>query len=173
MSLALTGAMIIILLSMGRLPFCNCGEIVPWVGDIASTHTSQHIFDPYSFSHLQHGLVFYWLFKFANKNPRLEWALLLEAAWEILENTPFIIERYRSMTSSLNYFGDSVLNSFGDLLSCGIGFYLCTKLPAKAALSLFVIIEVSMISILRDSLLLNVIMLVYPLDFIKNWQMVR
>lgn len=141
-----------------------------WVGDIASSHTSQHLLDPYSFSHIQHGLLFAALLCWAKK-PYLEIALLIEAGWEILENTPLIIDRYRAATASLNYYGDSILNSMGDLLSCAMGFYVAMRVPRSVSISLFIAIETVMVIVLRDSLLLNVIMLLYPLEAIKEWQM--
>ena len=163
-------ATVAVLLLMGRAPFCSCEEIMPWVGEAGSLHTSKHFLDPYSFSHFQHGLIFFYFLSIWKKPPKLTWALSIEAAWEILENTPLVIERYRSVTASANYLGDTVLNSFGDLVSCALGFYVATKFSARVSILAFVAIEVAMLYLIKDSLLLNVLMLVYPLASIKNWQ---
>lgn len=157
------------LLVMDRILWCSCGTVMFWVNDSASSHTSQHLFDPYSFSHFQHGLLFFGVL-YLLKYPRLEWALIIETIWEIAENTPWVIARYRAETVSLNYTGDSVVNSLGDLLSCLVGFWIASKLSWRASLILYAVIEGGMLLLIRDSLILNVVMLVWPLESIRIWQ---
>lgn len=159
----------------GRLWTCACGEVYPWAGDIRSSHNSQHLLDPYAFTHLLHGFVFFWLLGLIA--PRLwpAWqftlAMLIEAAWEVLENAPLIIERYRAATISLGYAGDTVVNSAGDMLLCGLGFWLARSLGFRWSLVVFFLVELALVVWIRDSLLLNVIMLLYPLEAIKTWQL--
>jgi hypothetical protein len=167
--LAVAAGMMLVLYFMGRIPWCACGEYYLWSSDVNSTHNSQHLLDPYSFSHFQHGLFFYFLLSILKFRSFL-FALILEAAWEITENSPFIIERYRSATFSLHYYGDSIFNSLGDLLSCALGFYLTSRLPWKLMLFTYVAVEVGMLIVIKDSLTLNVIMLIHPIDAIRNWQ---
>lgn len=161
--------LLISLLTLQRRLWCACHEMAIWITDVATSHCSQHVFDPYSFSHMQHGLVFFFVL-YLLKRPKLELALLIESLWEILENTPFVIERYRTTTSSLNYYGDTISNSMGDLFACGIGFFIATKVSWRVSLLLYVGIEVIMLATIRDSLALNVLMLIYPLQSIKEWQ---
>lgn len=167
---------------MGRVWWCKCGQPWPWSGEVLSMHNSQHLVDPYSFTHAQHGLVFYallalgaWLAARAGRGGwPLGWravgAVVLEAAWEVIENTPLVIDRYREATVSLDYYGDSVANSVGDLGCCLVGFWLASRLPAWASVALFVGTELAMLAWIRDSLVLNVWMLVWPLDAIRRWQ---
>ena len=160
---------------LGRVPWCRCGQPSPWVGDIWSSHNSQHLLDPYSFSHFQHGLAFYLLFWLLARGVvgvrgRGVLAVLLEAGWEVLENSPLVIERYRTGTISVGYVGDSIANSFGDLLSCGSGYLVAAALPALASAALFLAIEVTMVVLLRDSLLINVWMLLSPNEAMRAWQ---
>ncbi len=158
----------------GRRWFCECGQFRVWIADAQSNHTSQHSLDPYSFSHVQHGLVLFFLVGWLARRWKWPWqlwlAIVIEAGWEILENTPMVIDRYREATAALGYTGDSVLNSLGDILSCTAGFLIARQLGGRATCVLFVLIEVLMILAIRDSLLLNVLMLVYPFEFIKGWQ---
>jgi hypothetical protein len=166
---------IAILRWQGRDWFCACGKIQFWIADAQSSHTSQHLFDPYSFSHVQHGLVLFFFVAWAVKKWSWKWqlwlAIGLEAGWEILENTPMVINRYREATAALGYTGDSILNSMGDILSCAAGFMIARRLGWNATWVLFAAIEALMLVTIRDSLLLNVLMLVWPLEFIKTWQM--
>jgi hypothetical protein len=164
----------IILRSQGRLWFCECGRIFLWVGDAWSSDTSQHLFDPYSFTHVLHGFVFCWLITFVFSGLKIERQLLLavvlESIWEILENSSFIIERYRETTAALGYFGDSIINSLGDVFACGIGFLFARSLGFTRSLIIFLLIEAVLIFWIRDSLLLNVLMLLYPIDAVRQWQ---
>ncbi len=161
-----------ILLLLDRIPWCALGDWSIWISESAGSHTSQHFFDPYSFSHVQHGLFFYFLL-YLLRVPggcRLGIVLFLEGLWEAAENTPMVIDRYRTATVALNYYGDSIANSLGDLLSCLFGFTLAARLPRYAAVLLYLLIEVLMLASIRDSLSLNVLMLLYPLEIVKAWQ---
>lgn len=157
------------LVALSREFFCECGEFLFWVADPNSPHTSQHLFDPYSFSHFQHGLVFF-LILGALKIPKIEWAILIESLWEFAENTPLVINRYRTATIALGYTGDSITNSIFDVLCCAAGFYLAKKINWKFSLVIYLVIEIGMLIAYKDSLILNVIMLLIPLDVIKEWQ---
>ncbi len=160
----------------GRVWWCTCGEWNLWAGDIWSAHNSQHVFDPYSFTHILHGVLFFWiltwLFKRMSFSWRLTLAILMESLWEVAENAPFIIQRYREATIGLGYEGDSVINSLADILCCTAGFILARYLGFRLALALFVFIEVTLAVVVRDNLTLNVLMLLCPIDAIKQWQMV-
>jgi hypothetical protein len=158
----------------GRLWLCSCGRFFLWVGEARSSDTSQHLLDPYSFTHVLHGFVFYWLIGWFA--PRLSWAWQLwlavtaEAVWEVIENSDFVIQRYREGTAALGYFGDTVVNSLGDITMCGLGFVLARYLGFGRSLALFVTTEVVLLFWIRDSLLLNILMLIYPVEWIKQWQ---
>jgi hypothetical protein len=158
----------------GRVWFCECGELRFWISDPRSSHTSQHFFDPYSFTHMLHGLIFYWLLVWLC--PKWEWpwrvclALSLEAGWEILENSPIVIDRYRTMTAALGYSGDSVLNSLGDVLACLAGLLIASRFGWRVSVALFLVTEITLLVTIRDSLLLNVLMLGVNIEWLKAWQ---
>jgi hypothetical protein len=158
----------------GRSFFSNSGKILFWVGDVNSPETSQQICDPYSFTHILHGVVFFWiLLKFAGQislKARFILAFAFEAIWEIIENSEFVIKRYREATISLGYEGDTILNSISDIVMCSIGFWIAHKLGLKRSLLFFVIIEIFLILWVKDSLCINIIMLIYPIESIKTWQ---
>ena len=160
---------------MGRTWWCKCQTPHLWVGDNWSFHNSQHLLDPYTFSHIQHGLLLYALLVMAAKkwNPaaRAAVAIAVESSWEVLENTHWIIEKYRGSTMSLDYYGDSILNSVSDIAACALGYGLAASLPVVASVLGFAAVEAVMLLCVRDSLLLNVVMLLYPIDAIKHWQM--
>jgi len=163
-----------ILLSMGREPTCTCGYVKLWHGVAASSETSQHIADWYTPSHIVHGFLFYGLlFLVARQWPigaRLIAATMMEGGWEILENTPLIIERYRETTIALNYYGDSVLNSVCDIGWMILGFTLAWRLPVGASMALIFASEMGGAYAIRDNLSLNILMLLYPLEAVRRWQ---
>jgi hypothetical protein len=162
-------------LSMGRLPLGPDGRFGLWEGNIWSSAQSQRLADPYSFSHIVHGFCFYGLLWIvARRLParyRFLLAVVLEAAWEVLENSPIVINRYRSVTIALGYEGDSILNSLSDVLMMSLGFWAASRWPARWSLIAVVVMEVGMLLWVRDNLTLNVIMLIHPLAAIKAWQM--
>jgi len=163
-----------ILLAMGRNPICTCGTIDLWVGLRDSPKTSQMLADWYSPSHIVHGLLFYaalWLV--ARRWPlelRFLAALLLESAWEVIENTPFVIDRYRETTAALGYTGDSVINSLSDILMMCVGFLAARRLPVRASIGLLIVLEVVPLFVIRDNLTLNVWNLLAPNDAVAAWQ---
>jgi hypothetical protein len=158
----------------GRVWWCACGGWSPWAGDTWSRHNSQHLLDPYSFSHVLHGLIFCgalaWLFPRVRVAWRLVAAALIETAWEVTENTEFVIDRYRTVTASLDYHGDSVINSLGDILCFVAGFWLARRLGLWRSVALFVVTELALLFFIRDNLTLNVLMLLWPIQAIKTWQ---
>ncbi len=163
-----------VLWMMGRVPYCTCGSLKLWHGSAFSSENSQHLFDWYTPSHVIHGLLLYLatalLMPGRSLGARLVAALTVEAAWEIVENTDLVIERYRATTISLDYYGDSIVNSVADALAMMAGFGLASRLPVAASVTLGVVFEVFTGMMIRDNLTLNVLMLVYPMEAIKAWQ---
>lgn len=165
---------VVALFAMGRPPICTCGTVKLWVGAVNSAGNSQHLIDWYSPSHFIHGLFFYalgWLF--LRRNPmgeRLVMAVAIEAAWEVLENSKFIIDRYREATMALGYSGDAIINSLADIGWMIIGFLLARRLPMAASVALAIALELLALWAVRDNLTLNVLMLLSPIDAIRDWQ---
>jgi Protein of unknown function (DUF2585) len=163
-----------ILLAMGRNPICTCGTVDLWIGERDSSRTSQMLIDWYSLSHVVHGLLFYAALWVVARSYPIEWrfltALLIEASWEVIENTPWIIDRYRTATAALGYNGDSVINSLSDIAMMILGFLAARKLPVWASVALLVILEVVPLFVIRDNLTLNVWMLLAPNSAIAGWQ---
>ena len=162
------------LLWMGRVAICKCGYVKLWHGVVMSSENSQHIADWYSFSHIIHGFLFYgalWYFgRGWSFGSRLFLATMMECGWEVFENTDFIINRYRETTISLDYYGDSVLNSLCDSLAMILGFIAASRLPVLVIVGLGLAMELIVGAIIRDNLTLNIVMLLWPFEFLKNWQ---
>lgn len=180
--LGIIAVQILVLFLMGREPICTCGFIKLWEGDVMSASNSQQIADWYTFSHIIHGFVFYGFLlliskKFFGRSGGLPLglmfigAVLLETAWEIIENSTWIIDYYRNNTVSLGYVGDSILNSVFDVIWMAIGFVMARRLPVWIIITLIVIFELMTGLIVRDGLLLNILMFIYPAEAIKVWQM--
>jgi MFS family permease len=174
-ALAVAGLQTLVIRLEGQPWWCHCGGAQPWISSAYSEHTSQHLVDPYSFSHVLHGFLFWWLLAWLAPRLALGWrfviALVLEASWEILENSPWVIERYRAATAAVGYSGDSVSNTLGDLASAGVGFWLARWLGWRWTLALLIAIELILLVLIRDNLTLNVLMLILPLPpGLKEWQ---
>ena len=180
-SLAIATVAVIILLAMGRPPICECGYVKLWHGQINDAGNSQHIADWYTPSHIIHGMIFYaltwWLFVrrgIGGAGAPMRWglplAVFLESAWEVVENTPLVIDRFRAVTANFGYSGDSVLNSAADIGWMSFGFWLALCLPVRATVALALLGEIVAGYVVRDNLTLNIVMLLFPIDAIAEWQ---
>jgi len=168
---------VLLLRAEGRIRWCACGKLNLWDGDIWSAHNSQHVFDPYSFTHVLHGILLFWILRWVFRRMAFSWlvtlALLGESAWEVVENSSFIIQRYREATIGQGYVGDSIINSLADIVCCAAGVLLARKIGFRLAFGLFVIVELALALVVRDNLTLNILMLICPIDAVKQWQMVH
>jgi uncharacterized membrane protein YjdF len=157
----------------GRQWSCYCRSFL-WTSDAWSSRTSQAFLDPYSFTHILHGLAFCGLLALLIRNLSTSWRLALavaiESAWEIIENSNAVIQRYREATAALGYQGDTVVNSLGDIMCCAIGFLIARRLGWRWSILAFVATELVLVFLIRDSLLLEILMLVHPVNAIKVWQ---
>lgn len=174
MILAILAASAWQLRNQGRSWWCSCGQLFLWAGDVWSAHNSQHLLDPYTLTHALHGFGFCWLLALVTPRAtmalRLSLGTLLEAFWEVFENTEFVIQRYREETAALGYYGDSIANSLGDILICIIGFVIAQRLGFRRSVVVFVATELVLLIWIKDSLVLEILMLVYPIEAIKAWQ---
>ena len=174
LALGLAAAAALALWAMGREPICPCGTVKLWHGAVFSSENSQHLADWYAPSHVLHGLVFYLALRTAlprwPTGRRLVAATLVEAAWEVIENTDRVIERYREATIALDYYGDSIVNSMADIGFMWAGFALAARAPVWLSVALFVAAELTVAAVIRDGLLLNVLMLLWPVDAVRAWQ---
>ena len=165
---------IAVLYAIGRIPICECGYVKFWEGGVNTSGNSQHLSDWYTPSHIIHGFLFYglgWLIlRRAPLAARLSLAILIEAAWEIAENSPLIIDRYRTATMALGYTGDSILNSAMDTVFMAFGFFAASRLPVWLTVAIAIFFELATGYIIRDNLTLNVLMLVWPVDAVRVWQ---
>jgi hypothetical protein len=177
-SLGVMIVMIMILRMLGRPWICDCGSIKLWHGAVVSSENSQHISDWYTFSHITHGFLFYWMAWCLSRvigplRPvpiRFVLAVVVEAGWEILENTNFIIDRYREATIALDYYGDSILNSSFDVIFMSLGFLVAARIPGLATLVIALSFEIFTAVMIRDNLSLNILMLLWPVEAVKTWQ---
>jgi hypothetical protein len=180
LQIAATGLVLLLIIVLlrveGRSFFCTtCGYFAIWISDTCSSSTSQQLLDPYSFTHVLHGFLFFWLIALLFRRVAPAWqfwlALFLESVWEVFENTRFVIDHYRTETAALGYQGDTIVNSLGDLACALAGFLLARQLGVRRSLIVFALVELILILSIHDSLLLQILMLVRPVDALKSWQM--
>ena len=171
---AILAAMALILDQMGRVFFCTCGRVTLWAGGVHTPDNSQQLSDWYSFSHIIHGMIFFGLLWLVARRVPVHWrlviAVVIECGWEILENSPIIIDRYRQATIAVGYTGDSILNSLSDVAMMALGFLIAARLPWRWTLGLALAMEAMTLILIRDNLTLNVLMLVWPIDAVRLWQ---
>ncbi len=176
---AIVAAAAVALYLMGHPLICKCGTVKLWHFDVESAENSQHLIDWYTPSHIIHGFIFYWLLWLASRRVKLSFgtrlvlAVAIEASWEVIENTDFVINHYREMTISLDYYGDSVINSVSDILFMVLGFFLAARLPVWLTVVIAIALEAFIGVMIRDNLTLNVLMFLWPLDSVLSWQQRR
>ena len=172
--LGLVGAQATIVFMMGQPVVCECGSVKLWEGVVLGPGNSQHVSDWYTPSHIIHGILFYLLLRYALPKSSVPTRLLLavgiEASWEIFENTPLIIDRYREQALALGYMGDSILNSVSDTIAMIAGFMLASKARVAIAVLLVIALEAFVGYMIRDNLTLNIVQLLMPIDSIAEWQ---
>lgn len=173
--LAIVALLAVTMLAMGRSLFCACDIIALWSGDIMSDQNSQQFADPYSFTHITHGVLLFWLVRALWRSASFDLHLIavtaIEATWEAIENTDAVINRYRETTVSLGYYGDSVLNSVNDVAFCILGVLIASRISGRVGVFGIVAMEATLLFWIRDSLLLNIIMLFVPIEAIRRWQL--
>lgn len=166
----------IILQWEGRLAICACGYVKLWHGAVISSQNSQHLFDWYSLTHVLHGLILYFLIWLADRKKQLSTitklviAIGFAAGWEVLENSSYVINRYRTETVSLDYYGDSIINAIGDVFSMSLGFIFALRTRIWMSIALFLVVETALAIVIRDNLAINIIMLIHPVEALKAWQ---
>ena len=175
-ALAVLVAVAAALAAMGRVWWCRAGDSALWSADVVSRHNSQHLADPYTFTHVLHGLLFYagvWAIfrRVASPVGRAWIAFLIEAAWEVVENTDAVIARYRAATISLDYYGDSIANSISDILAFVLGYWAAGVMPVAVSVVGFFVVDGILILWIHDGLLLNVLMLVHPIEAVREFQL--
>jgi hypothetical protein len=167
-------AQALVLHAMGRVWICSCGTVRLWVGDIWSSELSQQLFDWYTASHVVHGILFYGFLRLvlprAPVLARLAIAVGIEAAWEMAENSPWVIEAYRKQALAAGYTGDSILNSLSDTLAMMTGFALAWLLPWRATVALVLVLEIGTAALVRDNLTLNILNFIHRFPVIETWQ---
>jgi hypothetical protein len=173
--LAIVAVTAVVLLAMGREPICTCGTVKLWHGVVESAENSQHLSDWYSPTHVVHGIMIFFaaglLLRRLSFGARLIAGLLVECVWEVVENTDWVIQYYRDATISLDYYGDSVVNSVADIAAMAIGFWIARRARWWVSVALVVAIEGILAATIRDNLLLNILMLIHPVDAVRQWQL--
>ena len=175
--LTMLGVTVALLRLEGRLWWCAAGDWNLWTSDAWGRHNSQHLLDPYSLTHVSHGIVFWWMLAWIARRAPVEWrviaALAIEAIWEVAENAAWVIERYRAATAAIGYTGDTVANSIGDIAMCAVGILVAARLGWRRAAAMLIVSELLLALWIRDNLILNIVMLIHPVDAIRHWQMPR
>lgn len=159
----------------GQPAISASGHIMLWTGQVLGSENSQQITDWYTFSHVLHGILFYGLLWLIFPRMPVWWRLVLamgiEVSWEILENTPFVINQYREQALAQGYSGDSILNSLSDTIAMIGGFFVARRLPVWGAVAVVLVFELFTMYMIRNGLFLNILGFIHHFDFITEWQM--